>query len=111
MDFFLSERLDVWLVVWYYGEMKSQHEVRLDIINHIKQLFLDMNDPGDWTKAEIEEADVQAEDFADWVLESLGAEITEIGEDNTFSLRCKMVDAKNFVDSKTAEPLVRDVNL
>ena len=70
-----------------------------------------MNDPGDWTASEIEEADVQAEDFADWVLDSLNAKVEEIGDNNTFTLRCEMVDAKNFIDSKTAEPLVSDTNL
>jgi|APGre2960657423_1045063.scaffolds.fasta_scaffold66079_2 hypothetical protein len=91
--------------------MKTEHEVRLALIGHIKQLFLDMNDPGDWTASEIEEADVQAEDFADWVLDSLNAKVEEIGDNNTFTLRCQMVDAKNFIDSKTAEPLVSDTNL
>jgi hypothetical protein len=91
--------------------MKSEFEVRLNLIKHIKQLFLDMNDPGDWTSDEIAEADAQAEDFADWVLDSLNVKIEEIGEDNTFVLRCQMVDARNFVNSKMEEPLVRDINL
>jgi hypothetical protein len=91
--------------------MKSEFEVRLALINHIKQLFLDMTDPGDWTPSEVEEADSQAEDFADWVLDSLTVKVEEIGDDNTFVLRCQMVDAKNFVNSKMEEPLVRDINL
>jgi len=91
--------------------MKSEFEVRLALIKHIKQLFLDMIDPGDWSSDEISEADAQAEDFADWLLESLTAEIDEIGDNNAFVLRCQMVDAKEFVNSKVAEPLVRDTNL
>lgn len=91
--------------------MKSEFEVRLALIKHIKQLFLDMNDPGDWTDAECAEADTQAEDFADWLLDSLTIKIDEIGDDNTFILRCQMIDAKNFINSKMAEPLVRDTNI
>ena len=91
--------------------MKSEAEVRLALINHIKQLFLDMIDPGDWSSDEISEADAQAEDFADWLLDSLTVEVKEIGDNNSFTLHCVMKDAKNFVDSKIAEPLVRDINL
>ena len=91
--------------------MKSEAEVRLALINHIKQLFLDMVAPGDWSSDEIVEADAQAEDFADWLLDSLTAEVSEFGDDNAFTLKCKMVDAKKFVDSKSTEPLVRDTNL
>jgi hypothetical protein len=91
--------------------MKSEPEVRLDLINHIKQLFLDMVDPGDWSSDEIAEADAQAEDFADWLLESLTAEITAIGDNNSFTINCVIKNAKDFIDSKVAEPLVRDTNL
>ena len=91
--------------------MKTEHEVRLALIGHIKELFLDMNDPGDWTPSEVEEADVQAEDFADWILESLNIKVEEIGDDNSFTLRCQMTDARNFINSKIAEPLVKDIIL
>lgn len=86
--------------------MKSTAEMRLAIIEQMAEALLDLNDPGNWSDAEVEEAKDAAQEYASTLLDMFSAEITVTGE-NTFTLSGNLADVRNFMDSYLGEPLVK----
>lgn len=91
-----------WSIV---GFMKSTFEIRLEIIRQIKELVLDISDPGDWNKKELAEATIEAENLAELILDSLSVEVKEVSE-NGFILSGSLTDVRSFMDIKMNEPLL-----
>lgn len=85
--------------------MKSIPEMRLAIVNQMAEALLDLNDPGDWTENEVEEAKDAAQEYANTLLELFEIDLSVI-DDQTFVMRGKLADVRNFMDKYFAEPLV-----
>lgn len=89
--------------------MKSADEMRLAVIEQIAQGFIELNDPGDWTKDEAEEARDAAEEYASALLDMLSIKVTEVDGDS-FILSGKLTDVQEFMNFYLEEPLVTGEN-
>ena len=89
--------------------MTTADEMRLAIIEHWAEALVDLNDEGDWSPAEVDEAQDAAEEYATVLFKILDLTVTEIDGDE-FKLSGKLQNVRNFMDSYFAEPLVKDVN-
>lgn len=101
--------MDICPLIGYTSGMTSQSEMTLKIIGHIKTLFIDMIDPGDWAPGEFEEANELAETFTNWMFDSLSLSVASIEENGSFTLSGTMENAKNFMNEKLTNPL--DIDL
>lgn len=87
-------------------EMKSTAEMRLAIIEQMAEALLDLNDPGDWSESEVEEARDAAQEYATTLLDMFAVDIEVTGEES-FTLAGKLADVRKFMDSYLTEPLVK----
>lgn len=87
--------------------MISSAEMRLAIIGQMAKGFIALNDPGDWTPEEVEEATDAAEEYASALLDMLSIDIINSDGQN-FTLTGKLADVDEFMNSYLSEPLVSD---
>jgi hypothetical protein len=75
----------------------TNEDAKLAIYNHLVSFFMDSEDNGDWTPAEVEKWREAGENYSECLLGSLGLEVQGV-EGDTITVTLKLRDTLEFIN-------------
>jgi hypothetical protein len=75
----------------------TNEEAKLQIYSHFVDFFMDSEDPGTWTRKQIEEFRERGEIYSECLMGSLGLEVQSV-EGDTITVTLKLRDTLDFIN-------------